>query len=364
MAGQMPIQPLTSLATERNRANPIDTLRRMVGLGAVDPADPNAGSGYGDPTGSLQLSQLRGSRETELENRIANDQFGRQPDPNTGRDVALLRFLKGDQAADPYTGTAATARTHHMQDELDAIAAFNRPEQTGMRREKQADAEHLATAVPRVTGEYSLRRQAIESQGNLDKQGLENTGALERQRVASQGVVDAAHSKGGPGKMAPSVMLKFAESASVVEGLDRLLAMKPDVTIGPVAGRLQGLLSHVPIIPTDEKFAAFRAETANIKNALLHTLSGAAVTPAEEVRLLAMIPLESDKDEMWTAKVTQLRKSMRGFNARLALLNQGVPAEIVMKMSLDDLADQPAGPPGGGADPDPAAPVDDGFRIR
>jgi hypothetical protein len=93
--------------------------------------DAPAGLEYGDPTGSLALRELRGSREGELQTRLANDQFGAgssRPDPNTGRDAALLRFLQGDIAADPYTGTAARARTQHVQDALDTASTTMRPE--------------------------------------------------------------------------------------------------------------------------------------------------------------------------------------------------------------------------------------------
>lgn len=97
--------------------------------GASDVSAPE--SPYGDPSGSLALRDLRGSRESELQTRLANDQFGAgsgRPDPNTGRDSALLKFLQGDIAADPYTGTAARARTQHVQDALDASATTMRPE--------------------------------------------------------------------------------------------------------------------------------------------------------------------------------------------------------------------------------------------
>lgn len=334
--------------------------RAMPGLmpaTSADAADTEGGPEYGDPSGSLALRDLRGARESELQTRLANEQFGRQPDPNAGRTAALLKFLQGDIASDPYTGTAARGRTQHVQDTLDDAATFDRPEVTHVRNEQVADKERLATAAPRVTGEYALRRQA-----------LENEGIAERQSLANVGAVDTAHAKGGgTGHLSAALMKSIAENSNTVAGLGRLREMKKDVTTGPLAGPTQSFLQSVPLVPASKKFADFQSESSNIENNLLHALSGAAVTPSEYARLKNQVPQPRDKGPVWDSKADALERTMRGLNKRIGLLAAGVPAGQLDRFNVEEIADLPdealissisgGGAPAGGGQ-------SGGFRIQ
>lgn len=325
----MPMLPMTSLETQR--ANPEDSiaaLRSLFGLTPMNPKDPD-GAAYGDSTGSLALSRARGSRETELENRLANDAFGSRPDPNTGRDALLLKFLKGEQAADPYTGQDATDRTHRLETNVDEAALYDRPDITKMRREDLGNKERLATAPARVAGEYGLRNRA-----------LQNEGEIERQRIASQGVVDAARGKAGAGShiLASGLMERVATGAGVLEQLEHLKRLRGTTTTGPVAGPAQTLLQHMPLIPVSKDFATFKAESASVKNAMIKAATGAQMSEPEAIRLGEEIPNENDKDEVWDAKMKVARRKIRGLNVRIDLLNKGVPLEQVNTLSLEALA--------------------------
>lgn len=317
--------------------------RAMPGLmpaTSADAADTEGGPEYGDPSGSLALRDLRGARESELQTRLANEQFGRQPDPNAGRTAALLKFLQGDIASDPYTGTAARGRTQHVQDTLDDAATFDRPEVTHVRGEQQADKLALATAAPTVTGEYGLRHQA-----------LENEGAIAKQRIASEGTVDAAGLKGGGagGKLASGLMERMAAGSTVLDGLQRLRELKDKTTIGPLAGRVQSMLQTLPLVPASADFAAFKAETDAIKNTVIKSITGAQMSEKEVPRILGQVPLETDKPVVWEQKAKALEKITRGLAKRVALLNAGVPASSLDQIPIESLADETAGGQAGGS---------------
>lgn len=378
MAGQMPYLPMTSLETNpRGASDPLAALRHLFGMASAPvSSDPSYDAQTADEPGYQEWSAQRPDSYWN----VGDDSYGATVAARTGigpspmpsnpalrrnnASVALMRKQLGMGHDDGGISQAdLESAIHHQEDEgkrreqeaftrdqgreqdayergrvrksqggLDDVTAFNRPGDTGMRREKLHDAEDLASTVPRVTGEYSLKRQA-----------LENSGDLEKQRAASQGLIDVAKAKGGAGgHMSSAMQLQVAEAANVVEGLQRLRTLKPSVDIGPVTGRTQSFLSHVPLVPTDKAFSDFKSETANLQNSLYHALSGAAVTPTEASRLQGQIPLETDKDTMWESKADALEKSLRGLNARRALINSGVPVDVVMQMHLDDLANHDA----------------------
>jgi hypothetical protein len=121
-------------------------LRAHFGM-VQDPADPNVV--VGDPTGSVALAGARGSQASELEDRIANETSALAMPPREGyvqgepgrrtasygmtpanlvADRLHLNTLRGEQAADPFTGDAETARVGGVQKALDAAALTQRPE--------------------------------------------------------------------------------------------------------------------------------------------------------------------------------------------------------------------------------------------
>jgi hypothetical protein len=121
-------------------------LRAHFGM-VADPADPNVV--VGDPTGSIALAGVRTTQASELEDRIANEASAAAMPPMEGfvpgepgrryqtrglapanlvADKLRLGSLRGEQAADPFTGDQETARVGGIQHALDAAATVQRPE--------------------------------------------------------------------------------------------------------------------------------------------------------------------------------------------------------------------------------------------
>jgi hypothetical protein len=121
-------------------------LRAHFGM-VTDPADPNVS--VGDPTGAIALGGIRSSQASELEDRITNDAAAAAMPPSEGfvpgepgrryltrgmspanlvADKLHLGQIRRDEAADPFTGDAETARVGGIQKALDAAALTERPE--------------------------------------------------------------------------------------------------------------------------------------------------------------------------------------------------------------------------------------------
>ena len=141
-------------------------LRAHFGMQLEDPSNPNSAS-YGDPTGAVALGVNRGVQSRELENRIRNEEAataamgpsigyvpgepGRRylntmPMSNLFEDRDRLEQLRRDEAADPFTGAAETARIGGIQKALDTAATTMRPEVDAAARttaDRNAFAEFL-----------------------------------------------------------------------------------------------------------------------------------------------------------------------------------------------------------------------------
>jgi hypothetical protein len=121
-------------------------LRQHFGM-VTDPADPNVS--VGDPSGAIALGGIRTSQANELEDRLVNDASAAAMPPMEGfvpgepgrryltrgmspanlvADKLRLNQVRGDEAADPFTGDAETARVGGVQHALDAAAQVQRPE--------------------------------------------------------------------------------------------------------------------------------------------------------------------------------------------------------------------------------------------
>lgn len=121
-------------------------LRQHFGM-VTDPANPDVS--VGDPTGSVALGGMRTSQANELEDRIINETSALAMPPSEGyvqgepgrrtvsrgvtpanlvADKLHLGQLRTEEAADPFTGDAETARVGGIQKALDAAALTERPE--------------------------------------------------------------------------------------------------------------------------------------------------------------------------------------------------------------------------------------------
>lgn len=173
-------------------------LRQHFGF-AADPTDPDRG--VGDPTGAVQLGINRGRQADELDDRIANDAFmaampaegfepgspgkryvSRLPAANLLSDTIRRDQLRREDAADPFTGAAETARIGNIQNTLDTAATTLRPEVDAASRtlaERNAFAAFLKERGVKL-GDY----EAAASPAAFDA-------AMVPQRVAASDVAQA-----------------------------------------------------------------------------------------------------------------------------------------------------------------------------
>jgi len=128
---------------------------------------PSSRSGT-ERNGATTSGNLRGARSQELRERIAGDLRSGRPDTAAGRasmrdfaaDQYLMGELKGDQAADPFTGAAPMADLARTRDTLSRSALTNRPE--------QVDAAHTVAeenAFAQFLKEQAGHKAAISAPG-------------------------------------------------------------------------------------------------------------------------------------------------------------------------------------------------------
>jgi hypothetical protein len=131
-----------------NPKRPEDALAEFLGM------DDSQGTGfvnldaapYRDP--SLELASLRGTRESELKNRVAKgDTSNHAPD--------FLAMLQKDEALDPYTGIAERKKADANRDAATATAEYNEPSNPvgqGMRHAEAFELQKQIAAHPSTTG--------------------------------------------------------------------------------------------------------------------------------------------------------------------------------------------------------------------
>jgi hypothetical protein len=86
--------------------------------------------------------------------------------------------------------------------------------------------------------------------------------------------------------------------------------------VGPAAGRWELLKQDLPDMgirgmDTKKVFTDFSAQTAALKNTFVKAITGAAVQENEAKRIMAQIPLETDRAEVWRSKMDQSRQNMQ-----------------------------------------------------
>lgn len=85
------------------------------------------------------------------------------------------------------------------------------------------------------------------------------------------------------------------------DNMEKLLKTKETVNTGPVAGRVQRLLSKVDLAPDD--FVELRALGARVFNKETKSLAGTAVSAGEWSRIAPQIPEDTDDDRTYAIKM-------------------------------------------------------------
>lgn len=82
--------------------------------------------------------------------------------------------------------------------------------------------------------------------------------------------------------------------------------------LGPVAGRWESAKQGLPGFEADADFARFSAIENTLKNAVIKATTGAAMGVEEAQRIMAQLPLSTDKPDVWREKMeVSIRNLMR-----------------------------------------------------
>jgi hypothetical protein len=95
--------------------------------------------------------------------------------------------------------------------------------------------------------------------------------------------------------------------------------------IGPAAGRWNTLQQVIPGFKGDPTFAALNTDIATLKNATVRAITGAQMNKDETPRILAQIPTEMDKPEVFMAKLKVARENLQMLRNRIYQIQGGTP---------------------------------------
>lgn len=134
-------------------------------------------------------------------------------------------------------------------------------------------------------------------------------------RSGAVGQTPAPTGAAARGRLSAVGVEKIAGIDQTLGVLNVLRDLKKDEWLGPLAGRATELSVKVPGVPVSRELARFTAETATLKNSVIKAITGAQMSNFETARILAQVPLFTDKPVVWEEK-------MRSTQANLAMLKK------------------------------------------
>ena len=179
------------------------------------------------------------------------------------------------------------------------------------------DVKKEARAEQHQTTQEGFERQRI---------GLEGARVgMERQRLSLDQQKRADELKaGGVGVKLP------AATAQVIAGLDQsvslideLKTLKKDEWLGPFAGRATEAKIALPGVTVPDDLAKFAAQTATLKNSVIKAITGAQMSEPEANRILAQVPVFTDKPNVWLQKAEETQKNAAAMRKRIIALSGG-----------------------------------------
>lgn len=81
--------------------------------------------------------------------------------------------------------------------------------------------------------------------------------------------------------------------------------------VGPAAGRYYNAKALLPGTTLPEGYGTFMQLQADLKNSVIKLITGAQMGREEADRILKQVPTETDKPEIWTAKMDQTEKNIQ-----------------------------------------------------
>lgn len=145
----------------------------------------------------------------------------------------------------------------------------------------------------------------------VDEQGNPVTRYLTRDEARGQ---TFRKPSAGAGAVLPAAMREKLVDANVSRQLLTQLKAEFDKggkdVIGPLEGRARSLGEKIPGIPVNESFSKFAAATNRLRNATIKAITGAAMSDSEAARIMAELPTENDKPEVWQIRYEQSLKNL------------------------------------------------------
>jgi len=121
------------------------------------------------------------------------------------------------------------------------------------------------------------------------------------------------------GRMYPDVKQKpvageasqkeIAGTVATDEALNNLETLFEENNVGPVKGRLSRVYDVFG--KNSLQTSSFLSATTQLKNQVIREITGAQMSEAEAVRIMAQIPSENDPPTVWKAKVDETRKNLK-----------------------------------------------------
>jgi hypothetical protein len=212
----------------------------------------------------------------------------------------LNRLMKPatNSAGEPefeFTGTQATVARDKAQESLDKDRA---EDGGGQGRSPYFTHQTVFDAQGRPTGAIRFDARGGPPQF-VDVSGLTGGGQL----------------KAPPGQLGQmGVMNEVAEDT--LNNLEKMFNEGAKDLIGPMEGRLRGAGEDVPGVPVNKLFSNFKAGSATLRNQVIKAITGAQMSEPEARRIMAQIPDEKNKPEVWLARVKQTRLNMQYLRER------------------------------------------------
>ncbi|HMJ85923.1 MAG TPA: hypothetical protein VK504_22235, partial [Vicinamibacterales bacterium] len=91
----------------------------------------------------------------------------------------------------------------------------------------------------------------------------------------------------------------------------------------PFAGRATEAKIALPGVTVPDDLAKFAAQTATLKNSVIKAITGAQMSEPEANRILAQVPVFTDKPNVWLQKAEETQKNAAAMRKRIIALSGG-----------------------------------------
>lgn len=129
----------------------------------------------------LRLGKLRLDRQSEFRDRLVRD-------PGDRRAATALGFLEDDMASDPDTGVGAQARQGKIQNTIDQVNTYNRPDVTAVRQDQNTDALNRLLLPIQAKARVDAQSRNEQYAQQLLRDRLNDEAAMARTKMSAEAV--------------------------------------------------------------------------------------------------------------------------------------------------------------------------------